>query len=785
MMSPLNGHNAPLPAPLTALIDREREITLISSLLGSESVRLVTLTGPGGVGKTRLAVAAASEAVAGLADGAYYVTLAPISDPSLVTSTIAKALGVAESAGSTPRARLISFLERRSTLLVLDNFEQVVEAAPVVADLLGACPRLRVLTTSRVPLHVSGEHEVVVTPLGLAEGAGRVSVEEASSSAAVRLFIMRARAVGSDVVLDAETAPAVAEICRRLDGLPLAIELAAARAKILPPPALLARLERRLPLLTGGNRDLPARQRTMRDTIAWSYDLLETEDQALFRRLAVFVGGFALEAAEAVAGGSNPAGTLEGIASLVDKSLLRHVTGSDADPRYGMLETVREYGLEQLAAAGEEAPARRAHAAWCLELVEWAWGRTFGGRRWSLPTVESTSLHLIEAEHDNVRTALAWLERDGDATGLLRLAGAMWGFWFLRGHRREGRAWLERALDASCEVGVPPAPRARALIGAGLLARNQGAYDRAAALGQEYLAISLECGEPWREDEARWLLGYVAIADGAYDDAATHLERALALVDASSHPLDAADGRSMLGMAAYGAGDLERAAVLQEEVLGAFRALDDPYREVVSLGYLGMIACDRGNTAEAATWFAAALPLLRATGGRETLAEWLAGVATLAAARGASETAARLAGAAETLRERTGHAFTLPERAAFERGAGVARAALGETGFSAAEGAGRALLLEQAVTEAAEFLDAVVTTTRPAGPLSTGWDDRLTPREVEVMRLVASGLSNAQIADALYISVPTVKRHLTNILGKLGLPSRSALNTWAHDHGLA
>ena len=422
-----SGDHAPLPVPFTALVGRTREIAGIAALLGRDDVRLVTLTGPGGVGKTRAAIAAAREIAVRFRHGARFVTLAPVNGAHLVAAAIAQALGVQE-AGDTPvEQRLVAFLRDKHLLLVLDNFEHVVDAAPLVAHLLASCPDLHVLATSRIPLKLSGEREYALAPLGVADPAEPASPGETVHSDAVLLFAERARAVAPDFQLSADMAPLISEICRRLDGLPLAIELAAARVKVLPPSALLARLEHRLPLLTGGNRDLPDRQRTMRDAIAWSYDLLSPEEQVLFRLLSVFVGGFSLEAAEFVAGegergndGQENASppvpltplppTLDGITSLVDKSLVRPEASPAPrgfpEPRYGMLETIREFGLEQLAKAAEEDDVRRAHAAWCLDLAERARERSLSGRRWSIPTVEPDSLRLVEADHDNIRSAL-------------------------------------------------------------------------------------------------------------------------------------------------------------------------------------------------------------------------------------------------------------------------------------------------------------------------------------------------------------------------------------------
>ncbi|MCC7023474.1 MAG: adenylate/guanylate cyclase domain-containing protein [Thermomicrobiales bacterium] len=577
-----------LPRQPTPFLGREREVREVVALLERDDVRLLTLTGTGGSGKTRLALQAAAEALDAFPDGAAFVALAPLTDPALVPSAVAQALDAPEQGGRPVIDLLRDRLAEKRFLLILDNCEHLLDAAAdLVAELLAACPRLVVLATSRAPLRLRAEREWEVLPMELPPRPPPLpTAEQVSPFAAVRLFVERARAIRPSFVVDNAIAPAIAEICWRLDGLPLAIELAAARIRLFSPTALLARLEKRLPLLTGGARDAPDRQRTLRDTIAWSHDLLDQEERIAFRRLSAFAGGFSLGAAEAVANAGGDLDIIGLMERLCQHSLLRQEEDAGSEPRFAMLETVREFATERLAESGEEAATRDAHAAFFSALAEQA--------RVAMLGPDEASWHArLTVEHGNVRAALGWLLERQQADAALALAVGVRRFWEFRYHYAEGIAWLERALAAAGPE--PTRTRAWGLRSLGNLVFVSGDARRAAELYEEALAIFRAEGDDEGASLALASLAIVRTALGALAAARAAAEEGLVVSRRIGDLRGEAYALRGIGFAASVAGDLQAAAVAYDAAVAAFRTLGELWAGLSTLTELGWIALQQGD----------------------------------------------------------------------------------------------------------------------------------------------------------------------------------------------
>lgn len=875
LMDAASSHPHNLPLQPTPFIGRRREVELGYALLRDDEVRIVTLTGPGGTGKTRLGLQIAGEMLGDFEDGIFFVALALISDHSLVAPTIAQTLGVQEGSGVPLVEALKGYLHSRHMLLILDNFEQVLDAAPLVSSLLMGAPYVKALITSRAKLHLRGEHELPVPPMSMPDTEHLPPPEVLAQYEAIRLFMDRAVAAQSSFRIDSQNALAVAEICHRLDGLPLAIELAAARIKILPPQAMLSRLQDRLRLLTGGERDLPARQRTLRDTINWSYDLLDGDERAMFRRLSVFTGGSSLHSLEAMCAhietsgpqtlptpmiaiyrtrplsnlSIGPLAPLQGdpldvTQSLADKSLLWPELGEAQEPgpgaeepRFTMLETIHEYAWERLLESGEAGALQSWHAEHYLELAERAEPELRGPSQ-----VEW--MKRLQAEHDNMRSALRWsLDNTRDDLAM-RLGAALLPFWKTRGHLTEGRMWLESALRQSAFTPTPE--RARALMAAGTLAsaqadfiqarvlleqsvtlfkemedrertvdalrnlgnelRHQGDFEAAREHLSNGLALSRQLGDRWQMANLLGDLGIVMQALGEDKDARRMYEESLSIKRELKDKRGIAMMLVNIGEVARSEGDYNTAQPLYQEALTLAQELGDKWGIGMVMHNLGHVAFHQGDYEYALDLLTQSLRLFHELGYRRDVAYCLAALAGLAGALHQPEHAATLFGVSDKLSGHTTSHLDPADRLEFERNLASAQLQLSPNDWERAWNVGLAMSLDDAVKFALQGKEAMVQTiaqgeaslTQPqkthpyllaepdaeAAPSSNDDLDALTPRERDVLGLVSLGLSDAEVAKKLFISPRTVQRHLSSIYSKLGVNSRTAASRYAIEHRL-
>lgn len=814
-----------LPLQVNRFIGREREITAVKKLL--VTTRLLTLTGAGGSGKTRLALQAATDLMEEFADGAWWVELAALSDPLLVPQTVASVVDVPEHAGRTVTEALADALRSKHVLLVLDNCEHLLAACvPLIETLLHTCSQTHILVTSREALMITGETTWLVLPLRVPDTYQPPPIEELLTYEAVQLFVERARSILPSFTLTSENASAVVQICRRLDGMPLAIELAAARIRALSLEQIVARLDHTYRLLTGGSRSALPRQQTLRAAMDWSYDLLSAQEQACFRRLSVFAGSFSLEAAEAICAAEpgEAYDVLDVLSSLIDKSLALMEQHGDV-ARYRLLEPIRQYGQDKLQEFAEAATVRRTHRDWYARLAAQAESET-------LEAQQESWFERLETEHDNLRGAIGWSLEQQEAETAAQIGSAIWRFWHLRGYVSEGRSVLERALAGFSEQN---AVRAKALNVAAILASFQDEYSTARTLAEESLALSRELAERKQTGYALYILGRLARLEGNYTGAVAFFEESLSLFRELGQPYDIALVLSGLALTVLYLEEDERATALCEESLAISRALGDPHGIASWLANLGVIMLARGDDKRAKElceeslairkalghkggyahtlailghialhqgayeWALACymecLSLRRETGEKEGIATALEGLAAVEGIQGLPVRAARLYGFAASLRMLLGAPLPPIDRPAYQHSVAALHAQLDAPTFLNAWREGQAMKIEEALAEAAQvkvrahippalLSEAVETPSIATVATVRGNPFGLTAREIEVLRLVTQGLTTTHIAEQLTISPRTADAHLRSIYSKLEVTSRAAATRSALEHQL-
>jgi non-specific serine/threonine protein kinase len=761
-----------IPRPLTSLIGRDEHLSGLEYYIVERGVRVLTLSGPGGVGKTRLAIELAARLGASFPGGVWFVSLETADNPDQLLSTIAKTLGYVETAAGTPFDFLVDALSRTRTAIVLDSFERIIDAAPEISMLLRACSQLSIVVTSRTLLRLSGEQAYTVPPLSFPKRQECISVESAMSYPAIDLFVERARAVRPAFTLTSANVETVIEICRLLDGHPLAIELAAARMNSLSVLALRERLGRRLDLLTSDLRDVPTRHRTMRNTIAWSYHNLSGRDQLLLRRLAVFSGGFRLDVAEVVSEGLyatngliGSANVVDAIGSLADKSLIQLV---DRSERYTMLGTIRAFALEQFADADEEADARNRHADWCIRFCE----SLPGG--WNAASESLEWLSDAEDEYDNINAALNWLERRGHGESLLRLAFAIRWVWEVRGFPTEAVDWFERGLKLSEHASRLTTLKAHAILGRTL--KRRGCFDVAAPHLEIALNLAIELDEPRLVAQRIYALGGLKANLQQFDEARYYLHDALARFEHLGDQAGVCGARYFLGIVGIGEDDCEFARAQLKAALEARASSPATFNLSVLHNALALVACELGDFSGAHQHLTLSFDAWNEGRGSnpDVLAEWLAICARLASLARDPERAAVLFGASHALCARIGLPLLVPGPTRYNHSVRFVRATLGEALFDHSWRSGLELTPEGAVEVARSM-----PTADPVRQLHT-----LTPRETEVLAMLAAGLRDKDIAQVLFISARTVQGHISHILAKLDAPTRSAAIHLALSRGL-